>query len=165
MIDIVAERYDAGVRLGDDVAKDMIAVRISPDLRMAVVGTPDYFAKRPPPQTPQDLAAHDCITLRLPTYDSLYAWELEKDGNEVKAPVQGQLVFNSGTQILKAALAGFGLAYLPADMVQGHLAEGRLTRVLEDWCPAFPGYYLYYPSRRQSLPALALLVKALRYQD
>ena len=164
MIDIVAERYDAGVRLGDDVAKDMIAVRIGPDLRMAVVGTPAYFSRRPPPQTPQDLAAHDCITLRLPTYDSLYAWELARDGHEVKVPIQGQLVFNSGTQILKAALAGFGLAYLPEDMVQEHLAEGRLTRVLEDWCPPFPGYHLYYPSRRQALPALALLVNALRYQ-
>jgi DNA-binding transcriptional LysR family regulator len=105
---------------------------------MAVVGAPACFARRPPPQTPQDLAAHDCITLRLPTYDSLYAWELEKDGHEVKVPVQGQLVFNISTQILRVALAGFGLAYLPEDMVQVHLAEGRLTRVLEDWCSAFP---------------------------
>jgi DNA-binding transcriptional LysR family regulator len=164
MIDIVAERYDAGVRLGGDVAKDMIAVRIAPDLHMVLVGAPTYFSRRPPPQTPQDLAAHDCITLRLPTYDSLYAWELGKDGHELKVHVQGQVVFNSSTQMLKAALAGFGLTYLPEDMVHEHLAKGRLKPVLEDWCPTFPGYHLYYPSRRQSSPAFALLVNALRYQ-
>ena len=159
LVDNVAGRYDAGVRLGDQVAKDMIAVRIAPDLRMAVVGSPSYFSSRPQPQTPHDLHAHDCITLRLPAYDSLYAWELEKDGHELKVRVQGQWVFNSSTQMLKAALAGFGLAYLPEDMVQEHLTEGRLTRVLEDWCPGFPGYRLYYPSRRQSSPAFGLLVK------
>ena len=163
LIDIVAERYDAGVRLGDQVARDMIAVRIAPDLRMAVVGSPTYFSRRPQPQTPQDLAAHDCINLRLPTYGRLLAWEFERDGHELKARVEGQLVFNSGTQILRAALAGFGLAYVPEDMVREHLAEGRLKRVLEDWCPMFPGYHLYYPSRRQSSPALTLLVNALRY--
>ncbi|SRR6266581_3090822 len=164
MIDIVAERYDAGVRLGDDVAKDMIALRIAPDLHMVLVGAPIYLSRRPPPQTPQDLAAHDCITLRLPTYDSLYAWELAKEGHEVKVHVQGQVVFNSSSQMLKAALAGFGLAYLPEDMASEHLAAGRLKAVLEDWWPTFPGYHLYYPSRRQSSPAFALLVDALRCQ-
>jgi len=164
LIDIVAERYDAGVRLGDQVAKDMIAVRIAPDLRMAVVGSPTYFAKRAPPQTPHDLAAHDCINLRLQTYGGLYAWEFAKDGHELNVRVQGQLVFNGSPPILRAALAGFGMACVPEDMVQEHIAEGRLKRVLKEWCPAFPGYHLYYPSRRQSSPAFALLVDALRYR-
>lgn len=157
-------RYELGVRLGDQVAKDMIAVRISPDPRMAVVGSPAYFSKRPPPQTPQDLTAHDCINLRLPTYGSLLAWEFGRDGNDLKVHVQGQLIFNSSSPMLKAAWAGFGLAYLPEDMVQTHLAEGTLVRVLDDWCAPFPGYHLYYPSRRQSSPAFALLIDALRYQ-
>jgi DNA-binding transcriptional LysR family regulator len=130
LIDIVAERYDAGVRLGDQVAKDMIAVRIAPDLRMAVVGAPDYFARRAPPKTPHDLAAHDCINLRLPTYGSVYAWEFKKDGHELNVRVQGQLVFNSSPPILRAALAGFGLACVPEDMAQEHVAAGRLKRVL-----------------------------------
>jgi DNA-binding transcriptional LysR family regulator len=164
LIDIVAERYDAGVRLGDQVAKDMIAVRIAPDLRMAVVGSPAYFSKRPPPRTPHDLAAHDCINLRLPTYGGLYAWEFAKDGRELNVRVQGQLVFNSSPPMLRAALAGFGMACVPEDMAQEHIAEGRLKRVLKEWCPAFPGYHLYYPSRRQSSPAFALLVDALRYR-
>ncbi|MES2115472.1 MAG: LysR family transcriptional regulator [Pseudomonadota bacterium] len=164
LIDIVAERYDAGVRLGDQVAKDMIAVRIAPDLRMAVVGAPAYFARRPPPATPQDLAAHDCINLRLPTYGGLYAWEFEKNGHPLNVRVEGQLVFNSSPPILRAALAGFGLGCLPEDMVQEHVAAGRLVRVLDDWCQPFPGYHLYYPSRRQSAPAFALLVEALRYR-
>jgi DNA-binding transcriptional LysR family regulator len=164
LTDIVAERYELGVRLGDQVAKDMIAVRISPDLRMAVVGSPAYFSKRPQPQTPQDLTAHDCINLRLPTYGGLLAWEFARDGNDLKVHVQGQQVFNSSSVIRRAALAGFGLAYIPEDMVQMHLAEGSLIRVLDDWCPSFPGYHLYYPSRRQSLPAFALLINALRYQ-
>lgn len=164
LTDIVAQRYDAGVRLGDAVARDMIAVRIAPDLCMAIVGAPAYFARRPPPQTPQELAAHDCIALRLPTHDNVYAWELEKDAHPLKVRVDGQCVFNSGTQILRAALAGFGLAYLPADMVEQHVAAGRLIRVLADWSPTFPGYHLYYPSRRQSSPAFALLVDALRYR-
>ena len=163
LIDIVAERFDAGVRLGDQVAKDMIAVRIAPDLKMAVVAAPAYFARRPPPTTPQDLAAHDCINLRLPTYGGLYAWEFAKDGHQVNVRVEGQLVLNSSAPILRAALAGFGLAYIPEDMAAEHLAAGRLQRVLEEWCPAFPGYHLYYPSRRQSAPAFALLVQALRY--
>jgi len=164
LIDIVAERYDAGVRLGDQVAKDMIAVRIAPDLRMAVIGSPAYFSKRSTPRTPHDLAAHDCINLRLPTYGGLYAWEFAKDGHELNVRVQGQLVFNSSLPILRAALAGFGMACVPEDMAQEHIAEGRLKRVLEEWCPAFPGYHLYYPNRRQSSPAFALLVDALRYR-
>ncbi len=164
LTDIVAQRYDAGVRFGEQVAKDMIAVRIGPDMRMAVVGAPSYFAKRPPPKKPQDLTDHNCINLRLPTYGGLYAWELEKGGRELKVRVEGQLVFNNPTQILNAALAGMGLAYVPQDSAQPHLDEGLLTRVLEDWCPPYSGYHLYYPSRRQSSPAFALLVEALRYR-
>ena len=164
LIDIVAERYDAGVRLGDEVAKDMIAVRIAPDLRMAVVGSPTYFSNRPPPQTPHELAAHDCVNLRLSTHGGLYAWEFEKDGHKLNVRVQGQLAFNSSLPMLRAALAGYGLAYVPEDLVQQHVTEGRLQQVLEDWCPTFPGYHLYYPSRRQSSPAFALLVDALRYR-
>ncbi|SER04055.1 DNA-binding transcriptional regulator, LysR family [Azotobacter beijerinckii] len=162
--DIVAQRYDAGVRLGDQVAKDMIAVRIAPDMRIAVVGAPAYFARKAPPRTLQALASHDCINLRLPTYGGLMAWEFIKDGHEVKARVEGQLVFNNGSQILRAALAGFGIAYLPEDMAREHIATGRLVSVLEDWCPTFPGYHLYYPSRRQSSGAMAVLIEALRYR-
>lgn len=163
LTDIVAERFDVGVRLGDQVAKDMIAVRIGPDMRMAVVGAPTYFLKRSRPQTPRDLAMHDCINLRLPAHGGLLVWEFERDGHAVNVRAEGQWIFNGSTAILRAALAGFGLAYLPEDMTQAHLAEGRLERVLEDWCPTFPGYHLYYPSRRQSSPAFALLVDALRY--
>lgn len=163
MVDIVAERYDAGVRLGDEVAKDMIAVRIAPDMRMAIVGANCYFEKNPVPLTPQDLTTHNCITLRLPTYDNLYMWELSKAGHEIKVPVQGQWVFNSSEQMLKAALAGFGLVYLPEDMAQEHVAAGRLKRVLEDWSPTFLGYHLYYPSRHQASKGFTLLVNALRY--
>jgi DNA-binding transcriptional LysR family regulator len=164
LTDIVAERYDAGVRLGEQVAKDMIAVRIGPDIRMAVVGSPSYFARRPRPKRPQDLTAHDCINLRLPTYGGLYAWEFDKGGREVKVRVEGKLVFNTIALRLNAALAGFGLAYLPEDQVRAHVAKGRLIRVLADWCPSFSGYHLYYPSRRQPTPAFALLVDALRYR-
>ena len=164
LTDIVAERYDAGVRLGEQVAKDMIAVRIGPDMRMAVVGAPSYFARRPMPKKPQDLTAHDCINLRLPTYGGLYAWEFEKRGRELKVRVEGQLVFNNIALRLNAALAGCGLAYLPEDQVKTHLADGRLIRALEDWCPPFSGYHLYYPSRRQPTPAFALLVDALRHR-
>jgi DNA-binding transcriptional LysR family regulator len=163
LIDIVAERYDAGVRLGDQVAKDMIAVRIAPDLRMVVVGSPTYFSKRPRPEAPQDLTAHNCINLRLPTYGGLYAWEFERNGQELNVHVQGQLVFNSTPQMLAAALDGFGLAYIPEDVAEKHVAGGQLERVLEDWSPTFPGYHLYYPSR-QSSPAFALLVDSLRYR-
>ena len=164
LTDIVAERYDAGVRLGEQVAKDMIAVRIGPEMRMAVVGSPAYFEKRPKPRKPQDLTVHDCINLRLPTYGGVYAWEFEKRGRALKVRVEGQLVFNNIELRTEAALGGFGVAYLPEDQVRPHLAAGRLIRVLADWCPPFPGYHLYYPSRRQNSPAFALLVEALRYR-
>ena len=164
LTDIVAERYDAGVRLGEQVGKDMIAVRIGPDFSMAVVGAPSYFDRRPVPRAPQDLMAHSCINLRLPTYGGLYVWEFEKRGRELKVRVEGQLVFNNTALRLKAALAGQGLTYLPEDEVAPHIADGRLVRVLEDWCPSFAGYHLYYPSRRQPTPAFVLLVDALRYR-
>jgi len=164
LTDIVADRYDAGVRLGEQVAKDMIAVRIGPDFRMVVVGAPSYFARRPRPKTPQDLTSHDCINLRLPTYGGLFPWEFEKRGRELKVRVEGPLVFNNLALRLNAVLSGFGLAYLPEDRVTAPLADGRLVRVLDDWCPPFSGYHLYYPSRRQPTPAFALLVEALRYR-
>lgn len=163
LTDIVAQRYDAGVRLGDQVEKDMIAVRIGPDLRVVVVGSPAYFARRPMPLRPHDLAAHDCINLRLPTHGGLLVWDFELDGDKIKVHGEGQLVFNTSSAILRAALAGFGLAFIPEDMVQEHLAAGRLVSVLDAWCPPFPGYHLYYPSR-QSSPAFKLLVEALRYR-
>ena len=163
LTDIVAGRYDAGVRLGEQVAKDMIAVRIGPDERMAVVGAPAYFDRRPIPKRPQDLVAHDCINLRLPTLGGLYAWEFEKGKRELKVRVEGQLVLNSSGLMLNAALDGFGLACVPEDLVRARIAEGKLIRVLADWCPPFPGYHLYYPSRRQPTPAFALVVEALRY--
>jgi DNA-binding transcriptional LysR family regulator len=165
LIDIVAQRYDAGVRAGEQVAKDMIAVRIGPDLRMAVVGAPSYFARRPPPKKPQDLTEHNCVNLRLPTHGGLYAWEFEKGRRELKVRVDGQLVLNSSNQMLHAALAGLGLAYIPEDLSQPHIANGQLKRALDDWCPPYSGYHLYYPSRRQSSAAFALLVDALRYRD
>ena len=164
LTDIVAERYDAGVRPGEQVAKDMIAVPIGPDMRMAVVGAPSYFARRSKPRKPQDLTAHQCINLRLPTYGGLYAWEFEKRGRELKVRVEGQLVFNNLALRLKSALAGLGLAYLPEDQVRRHVADGQLVQVLDDWCPPFSGYHLYYPSRRQLTPAFGLLVDALRYR-
>jgi Transcriptional regulator len=163
LIDIVAEGYDAGVRLGEQVAKDMIAVRIGPDVRMAVVGSPDYFARHPRPKTPRDLTRHNCITIRLPTYGGIFAWEFEKKGEELKVRVEGQLVFNNIAMRLDAALKGLGLAYMPEDLVQAQIKEGRLIRVLTDWCPSFPGYHLYYPSRRQSSLAFTLFRDALRY--
>ena len=165
LTDIVAEGYDAGVRLGEQVAKDMIAVRIGPQMRMTVVGSPAYFAARPPPETPQDLTQHNCINVRLPTYGGLFPWEFEKDGREIKVRVEGQLVFNNIGLRLDSALAGLGLAYMPEDHTRDHVAAGRLIPVLEDWCAPFPGYHLYYPSRRHSSPAFAVLVEALRYRD
>jgi DNA-binding transcriptional LysR family regulator len=165
LIDIVAERYDAGVRLGEQVAKDMIAVRIGPDFRMAVVGSPSYFAKRAKPTRPQDLTAHQCINIRLPTYGGIYPWEFEKRGRALKVRVEGQAIFNNIALRLKAVRAGIGLAYLPEDQVKADVAQGRLVRVLEDWCPPFPGYHLYYPSRRQPAQAFALLVETLRYRE
>lgn len=165
LTDIVAERYDAGVRLGEQVAKDMIAVRIGPDMRFAVVGAPSYFEKRSRPKKPQDLTAHHCINLRLPTYGGIFPWEFEKGGRELKVRVEGQFVFNNLALRMNAALAGSGLAYVPEDQIRDHVAKGRLIRVLADWCPAFSGYHLYYPSRRQASPAFALLVDTLRYRD
>jgi len=165
LTDIVAERYDAGVRFGEQVAKDMIAVRIGSDVRMAVVGAPSLFRKRSEPKKPQNLIGHDCINLRLQTHGGLYPWDFDKGGRELKVRVEGQLIFNSPRQMLNAALAGFGLGYVPEDLAQPHLAKGRLKRVLEDWCPPYPGHHLHYPSRRQATPAFALLVDALRYRE
>jgi DNA-binding transcriptional LysR family regulator len=164
LTDIVAGRYDAGVRLGEQVAKDMIAVRIAPDFRMVVVGAPSYFKRRERPKRPQDLTQHACINIRLPTYGGIYAWEFEKRGRALRVRVDGQLVFNSGALRLKAAIAGLGLAYMAEDRVRAQLAKGQLIQVLDDWCAPFPGYHLYYPNRRQSSPAFALLVQALRYR-
>jgi DNA-binding transcriptional LysR family regulator len=149
--------------LGEQVAKDMIAVRIGPDMRMAVVGSPDYFARHPRPRSPRDLTGHNCIAMRLPTYGGIFPWEFEKKGEELKVRVEGQLVFNNIAMRVDAALGGLGLAYMPEDLVQAHVYDGRLIRVLADWCPSFPGYHLYYPSRRQSSPAFTLLRDALRY--
>jgi DNA-binding transcriptional LysR family regulator len=163
LADIVAQRYDAGVRSGEQVAKDMIAVRIGPDMRMAVVGAPSYFRKRPEPKAPQDLIGHNCINLRLPLHGAVYAWEFEKGGRELRVRVEGQFTFNATGQILNAALAGSGLAYVPESMVRHHLAKGRLKRVLEEWCLPYSGYHLFYPSRRQPSAAFALMVDALRH--
>ncbi|MHC5674494.1 LysR family transcriptional regulator [Nostoc sp.] len=164
LTDIVAERYDAGVRPGENIAKDMVAVRIGPDMRVAVVGAPSYFEKRPRPKKPQDLIAHTCINLRLPTHGSIYVWEFEKAGRELKVRTEGQLVFNNLALRLNAALAGLGLAYMPEAEIKPYVAKGRLIRVLADWCPPFSGYHLYYPSHRQHSPAFALVVNALRYR-
>jgi len=165
LTDIVTQRYDAGVRSGEQVGKDMIAVRIGPDMRMAVVGAPAYFRKRPEPKRPQDLIGHNCINLRLPTHGGLYAWEFEKAGREIKVRVEGQLTFNTTAQMINAALSGFGLTYVPEGLVQQQIAKGRFKRVLEDWCPPFSGYHLWYPSRRQSSACFALVVEALRYRN
>jgi DNA-binding transcriptional LysR family regulator len=164
LTDIVAERFDAGVRPGETVASGMISVRIGPDMRMAVVGAPSYFAQHKPPRAPQDLTNHSCINLRLPTHGGVYAWEFEKIGRQMNVRVDGQLVFGTAGLMLTAARAGFGLAYLPEEQVHDELASGRLIRVLADWCPPFSGYHLYYPSRRQPTQAFALLVEALRYR-
>jgi len=163
-VDIVAERYDAGVRLGEQLAKDMIAVRIGPDWRMAVVGTPGYFAARQHPLTPQDLTHHICINLRLPTQGSYYAWEFEHGGRRLNVKVEGQLSFSNSNHILSAALVGAGLACIPEDIAQPFTRSGQLIRVLEDWMPVFDGYHLYYPSRRQNSPAFSRLIDALRYR-
>lgn len=162
--DIVAQRYDMGVRLGNEVEKDMIAVRIGPDVRMAAVGSPSYFAKHTLPRTPHDLMEHNCINMRFPTYGDLYAWEFEKEGQALKVRADGQWVFNTIHQVTTAAVEGFGLANLPEEVFRPYINEGRLMRVLDDWCPVFTGYHLYYPSRRQSSPAFKLVVDALRYQ-
>lgn len=165
LTDIVAERFDAGIRLGEQVAKDMIAVRISPDVRFAAVATTAYFRQHAAPKQPQDLVDHICINLRLPTFGGLYAWEFGKGGREVKVRVDGQVVVNNIFHAVRAASVGLGIAFVPENLALPHIAKGRLHRVLEDWCPPWPGYHLYYPSRRQSSPAFALLVEALRHRE
>jgi len=160
--DIAAHRFDAGVRVGDRVAKDMIAVRLAPGLRMAVAGSPEYLAGRSLPVTPHDLTEHCCINLRLPTHGGLYAWDFEKNGQSLNVRVSGQTVFNNTFLMLQAALDGMGLAYVPHDLMQPHIEQGRLIPVLQDWWPEFPGYHLYYANRRQVSPALALVIDALR---
>ena len=159
---IVADRFDAGVRLGDTIDKDMIAVPIGPPLRMAAVAVPGYFASRGTPENPRDLMNHSCINQRMQTSGGLYVWDFEQRGKQVNVRVDGQLIFNTSSHIVDAALAGLGIAYLPEEEFEPHLREGRLERVLEDWCPPFSGYYLYYPSRRQPSPAFTLVTNALR---
>ncbi|MEW5291680.1 MULTISPECIES: LysR family transcriptional regulator [Erwinia] len=163
LVDIVEGRFDAGIRLGESVDKDMVAVRIGPDMRMAVVGSPDYFATHPLPETPYDLQHHRCINMRLPTAGGLYHWEFEKDGKPLRVKVTGQLTFSLLTERVDAVLSGFGISCLPEDLVQQHVESGELIQVLEAWCPNFSGYYLYYPSRKQHPPAFACLIDALRY--
>ncbi|SAK84177.1 LysR family transcriptional regulator [Caballeronia fortuita] len=160
--DIVADRYDIGVRLGDQVAKDMIAVRIAPDMTMAIVGSPDYLSTRPRAKAPTDLTLHNCINLRLPTRDSLLPWELSKGRRELQVRVEGQLTFNNVYQMLDAALCGFGLAYVPKDLAEPHVQAGRLAWVLDDWYPTFAGHHVYYPSRRKSSRGVELVVHALK---
>jgi DNA-binding transcriptional LysR family regulator len=164
MIDIVAERFDAGVRSGDLIAQDMIAVRIGPDFRMAVVGSPDYMASYGQPANPRDLADHRCINLRLPTRGGLYAWEFAKRRKALQVNVHGQFICNTTSQMLDAAMDGHGLAYVPYDLAEPYIADRRLVDVLEDWCPLVPGYHLYYAGRRQTSPAFALVVETLRYR-
>jgi DNA-binding transcriptional LysR family regulator len=160
--DIVADRFDAGVRLGENIDKDMIAMPISPMLRMTAAASPDYFERHPVPKTPGDLTAHNCINIRFPTSGGLYVWEFEKRGRQVNVRVEGQAIFNTSPHIVLAALDGLGIAYLPEEEFAPHIEAGRLVRVLQDWCPPFSGYHLYYPSRRQHSPAFALVVEALR---
>ncbi|WP_312944336.1 LysR family transcriptional regulator [Agrobacterium sp.] len=162
MRNIVEERFDAGVRLGESVDKDMIAVRISPDWRLIAVASPDYFARHAAPETPKDLVGHSCINHRQATWGGLYAWEFEQDGRELRVRVEGQLTFNSSVAMIEATLQGYGIAYVPENLVADHIAAGRLVSVLTDWSPPFTGYHLYYPSRRQMSPALAVVVDALR---
>lgn len=164
LTDIVAGRFDAGIRLGEQVQKDMVAVKVSPDLRMAVVGSPSYFAKHKAPETPRDLGDHRCASYRQTTGGGLFAWEFERDGVELEVRVNGPLILNDGEMLEAAALDGLALAYTFESQVAHHIAEGRLVRVLEDWCQPFSGYHLYYPSRRQHTPAFALLLEALRYK-
>ncbi|HGJ9010635.1 TPA: LysR family transcriptional regulator [Pseudomonas aeruginosa] len=161
--DIVADRFDAGVRLGDTIDKDMIAVPIGPPVRMAVVAAPAYFAAHPKPRSPRDLVDHNCINMRMQSGGGLYAWDFQRKDRHVNVRVDGQLIFNTSPNIVDAALAGLGIAWLPEEEFAPHIEEGRLLRVLENWCPLFPGYYLYYPNRRQPSPAFSLVVDALRY--
>lgn len=164
LVDIVADRYDAGVRLGELLEQDMIAVPISPKLRMAAFAAPSYLADRGTPSSPYDLSRHSCINLRFPGSGALYAWEFERDGKELKVKTEGQLVFNDVDLIAQAALAGRGIGFMLEDHVLDHMASGRLVRVLEEWCEPFDGYYLYYPSRRQPSPAFQLVLEALRFR-
>ncbi len=161
--DIVEGRFDAGVRLGEALSKDMIAVPISPDFRFVVVGSPDYFSHRSAPETPQDLTNHTCNNIRLTTAGTLYAWEFEKGGKKISVRVDGQLAFNSIVPVVGAALDGHGLSYVPEDLIRPQLQSGALVQVLADWCPVVQGYHLYYPSRKHPSPAFSLLVNALRY--
>jgi DNA-binding transcriptional LysR family regulator len=165
LTDIVTDQFDAGVRLGEALAKDMVAARIGPDLRMALVGSPSYFEQHPIPKIPQDLAQHNCINLRLRSAGGMYAWELEQGDREVRVRVEGQMSCNNTATIVRAALRGVGLGFVMETSVAEHVRRGELTRVLEDWCPPFAGYHLYYPSRRQSSAAFILLVDALRYRS
>lgn len=165
LANIVEDRYDIGIRFGDQVAKDMIAVRISPDVPMAIVGAPSYFKGRALPQKPEDLLNHNCITLRLATSKGVYAWELKRGKREVHARVGGQLTFNTQPQMLQASLDGFGLAFLPEDAVFPYIRKGMLQSVLKEWCPAFPGYHAYYPSRRQASRAFTVVVDALKHRS
>lgn len=160
--DIVADRFDAGVRLGDTIDQDMIAVPIGPKLRMAAVASPDYFARHPAPKTPHELTQHQCINQRMVKSGGLYVWDFDQDGGDLNVRVSGQLTFNTSEHIVDAALAGFGIAFLPEEEFGTHIADGRLVRILEPWCLPFPGYYLYYPSRKQPSPAFSLVVDALR---
>lgn len=163
LTDIVADRYDAGVRLGEQIAKDMIAIKIGPEMRMAVVGAPSYFQRHPRPNAPEDLTRHNCIQMRMPTYGNIFPWEFEKNGHELKVRVEGQLVFNNIAMRLDAVKRGLGLAYMPEDLVTDAIHRGELIRVLDDWCTPFAGYHLYYPNRRHPSPAFALVVDAFRY--
>lgn len=162
-VDIVEGRFDAGIRLGESVDKDMVAVRIAPDMRLAVVGSPAYFAENPPPKTPHELQHHQCINMRLPTAGGLYHWEFEREGKPLRVRVDGQLTFNLLPERIDAVLSGFGIACIPEDAIQAQVESGELVQVLQEWCPSFPGYYLYYPSRKQHPPAFALMIDALRY--
>lgn len=161
---VVEERFDAGIRLGEAISKDMIAARIGPDWRLAVVGSPAYFGRNPPPRTPYDLTQHACVNIRHRPAGAIYAWEFKKDGKEFTVKVEGQLVFNSIMHVLHAAIDGIGLAYVPEQLVAPYLADGRLNEVLAKWCPYFQGYHLYYPNRRQASPAFSAFVEALRYR-
>ncbi|MER8594111.1 LysR family transcriptional regulator [Mesorhizobium sp. M1182] len=164
MKNIVEERFDAGVRLGESIDRDMIAVRIGPDWRLVAVASPEYFSRHPVPTAPQDLVDHDCINMRQATFGGLYAWEFARDGRDLRVRVEGQLTFNSSIPMIEAAISGFGIAYVPENLVSQHIAKGCLRLVLDDWSPPFAGYHLYYPSRRQLSPAMAVIVEALRHR-
>jgi len=164
-VDIIAERFDAGVRLGESVDKDMIAVKIGPEMRMVLVGSPAYFTANSPPETPHDLRKHRCINVRMPTAGGIFHWEFEKDGHTLRVKVEGQLTFNLLAERVDAALSGFGIAYLPEDIAQPYITSHQLVQVLPDWCHTFPGYYLYYPSRKLHPPAFSLIIDALRHTE